>query len=261
MTARLIDGKAVAAALRARVAERVGLLPYRPGLTVVLVGDDAASGTYVRNKDKAAAQAGIDARTVHMPADTSQETLLRLIDELNRDGSVDGILVQLPLPPHIDANAVVEAIDPAKDVDGFHPINVGRLASGRPALVPCTPRGVMRLLADAAVTVDGAQAIVLGRSAIVGRPVAALLLAADATVTVAHSHTNDLAGVCRRADIVVARWVARKWFAATGSNLAPRSSMSGSTDHRAGAWLAMWRSRNARRSPARSLRCRAASAR
>jgi methylenetetrahydrofolate dehydrogenase (NADP+)/methenyltetrahydrofolate cyclohydrolase len=204
MTARLIDGKAVAAALRARVAERVGLLPYRPGLTVVLVGDDAASGTYVRNKDKAAAQAGIDARTVHMPADTSQETLLRLIDELNRDGSVDGILVQLPLPPHIDANAVVEASDPAKDVDGFHPINVGRLASGRPALVPCTPRGVMRLLADAAVTVDGAQAIVLGRSAIVGRPVAALLLAADATVTVAHSHTNDLAGVCRRADIVVA---------------------------------------------------------
>ncbi len=204
MTARLIDGKAVAAALRARVAERVALLPYRPGLTVILVGDDAASGTYVRNKDKAAAQAGINARTIHMPAGTSRETLLRSIDELNRDGSVDGILVQLPLPPHIDATAVVEAIDPAKDVDGFHPINVGRLASGRPALVPCTPRGVMRLLADAAVAVAGAQAIVLGRSAIVGRPVAALLLAANATVTVAHSHTIDLAEACRRADIVVA---------------------------------------------------------
>jgi methylenetetrahydrofolate dehydrogenase (NADP+)/methenyltetrahydrofolate cyclohydrolase len=204
VTASLIDGASVAADLRAQVAARVALLPYRAGLAVVLVGDDPASATYVRNKDKAAARAGIDARTIRLPAATDRITLLRQIEALNADPAVDGILVQLPLPPHIDAAEIVEAIDPTKDVDGFHPINAGRLASGRPALVPCTPLGVMRLLAHAKVTVSGARALVLGRSAIVGRPMAALLLAADATVTTAHSRTRDLPGECRRADILVA---------------------------------------------------------
>jgi methylenetetrahydrofolate dehydrogenase (NADP+)/methenyltetrahydrofolate cyclohydrolase len=204
MTASLIDGASVAADLRAQVAARVALLPYRAGLAVVLVGDDPASATYVRNKDKAAARAGIDARTIRLPAATDRVTLLRQIEALNADPAVDGILVQLPLPPHIDTAEIVEAIDPAKDVDGFHPINAGLLASGRPALVPCTPLGVMRLLAHAKVTVSGARALVLGRSAIVGRPMAALLLAADATVTTAHSRTRDLPDECGRADILVA---------------------------------------------------------
>jgi methylenetetrahydrofolate dehydrogenase (NADP+)/methenyltetrahydrofolate cyclohydrolase len=204
MTARLIDGKAAASALRASVAARVAALPYRPGLAVVLLGDDPASMTYVRNKDKAAAEVGIDASTIRLPAETPQSALLARIKTLNADPAVDGILVQLPLPPHIDATAIIEAVDPAKDVDGFHPVNVGRLASGRPGLVPCTPLGVMRLLAYAKVTVAGARALVLGRSAVVGRPLVALLLAADATVTVAHSRTRELAEECRRAEILVA---------------------------------------------------------
>ena len=204
MTARLIDGKAVAETLRANIAAQVTSLPYRPGLAVVLVGEDPASLTYVRNKDMAARQAGIDTRTIRMPASTAQKALLERIEALNTDPAVDGILVQLPLPPHIDAAAIIEAVDPAKDVDGFHPINVGLLASGRPALVPCTPLGVMRLLAHANVPVDGARALVLGRSAIVGRPLVALLLAANATVTGAHSHTRELAAECRRADILIA---------------------------------------------------------
>jgi methylenetetrahydrofolate dehydrogenase (NADP+) / methenyltetrahydrofolate cyclohydrolase len=204
MTARRIDGKAAAEALSAGVASRVASLPYRPGLAVILVGDDPASATYVRNKDKAAARAGIDARTIRLPAATDQKSLLYTIDTLNADPAVDGILVQLPLPPHIDAAASVEAVDPAKDVDGFHPLNVGRLALGRPGLVPCTPLGVMRLLAHAGVTADGARALVLGRSAVVGRPLLGLLLAANATVIVAHSHTKDLVAECRRAGILVA---------------------------------------------------------
>lgn len=204
MTARLIDGRSVAEALRASVAARVALLPYRPGLAVVLLGDDPASATYVRNKDKAATQAGIDAHTIRLPAGTSQAALLERIEVLNADPAVDGILVQLPLPPHIDTAAIVDAVDPAKDVDGFHPVNVGLLASGRPALVPCTPLGVMRLLTHADVTAAGARALVLGRSAVVGRPLVALLLGANATVTVAHSHTRDLADECRRAEILVA---------------------------------------------------------
>jgi methylenetetrahydrofolate dehydrogenase (NADP+)/methenyltetrahydrofolate cyclohydrolase len=204
MTARLIDGKAAASAVRASVAARVAALPYRPGLAVVLLGDDPASVTYVRNKDKAAAEVGIDASTIKLPAETPQSALLARIKTLNADPAVDGILVQLPLPPHIDATAIIEAVDPAKDVDGFHPINIGRLASGRPGLVPCTPLGVMRLLAHAKVIVAGARALVLGRSAVVGRPLVALLLTADATVTVAHSRTRELAEECRRAEILVA---------------------------------------------------------
>ncbi len=204
MSARIIDGKAVAAALRLAVATRVATLPFQPGLVVVLVGDDAASAVYVRNKDRAAQQAGLRASTIRLPASTAQAELLRVIAGLNADDTVDGILVQLPLPPGIDARAVIDAIDPAKDVDGFHPVNVGRLQDGLDVLAPCTPTGVMKLLAAAAVPVRGARAVVLGRSAIVGKPMAALLLAADATVTIAHSRTADIVDECRHADILVA---------------------------------------------------------
>jgi methylenetetrahydrofolate dehydrogenase (NADP+)/methenyltetrahydrofolate cyclohydrolase len=204
VTATLIDGKAVAASLRAALAGRVAALGYRPGLAVVLVGDDPASAVYVRNKDRAAASVGIAVQTIRLPRETAQAELLARVAALNADPAVDGILVQLPLPKHIDARAVIAAIDPAKDVDGLHPVNAGHLADGDPALVPCTPLGVMKLLADAGVTLRGARALVLGRSNLVGRPVAALLLNADATVTVAHSRTRDLPEECRRADILVA---------------------------------------------------------
>jgi len=204
VTARVLDGKVVAAELRARVADRVAMLPFRPVLAVVLVGDDPASAVYVRSKDRAATEAGILARTIRLAGSTSEPALLRVIEGLNADAEVDGILVQLPLPPAIRAQAIIEAIDPAKDVDGFHPLNTGRLADGRPGLVPCTPAGVMALLSAADIPVRGARALVIGRSTIVGRPVAALLLAADATVTIAHSRTRDLPAECRRADIVIA---------------------------------------------------------
>jgi len=204
VTARVIDGKAVAAALRAGLADRVATLPFRPGLAVVLVGDNPASAVYVRNKDRAATNSGIGTATVILPADTSEAALLDEVKRLNADPDVDGILVQLPLPPQIRPQVVIEAIDPAKDVDGFHPLNVGRLADNQPALVPCTPLGVMKLLESAGATVAGARAVVLGRSAIVGKPMAALLLAANATVTIAHSRTRDLPAECRRADILVA---------------------------------------------------------
>jgi methylenetetrahydrofolate dehydrogenase (NADP+)/methenyltetrahydrofolate cyclohydrolase len=204
VTARIIDGKAVAAALRAKLARQVATLPFRPGLAVVLVGDDPASAIYVRAKDRAANAVGIAARTVHLPADTSEEALITHIARLNADPSMDGILVQLPLPPQIASQAVVEAVDPDKDVDGFHPLNIGRLASGYPCLVPCTPTGVMKLLAEAGVALEGAHALVIGRSTIVGRPMGMLLLAGHATVTVVHTRTRDLAAECRRADIIVA---------------------------------------------------------
>jgi methylenetetrahydrofolate dehydrogenase (NADP+)/methenyltetrahydrofolate cyclohydrolase len=204
MTARILDGKAIAARLRARLAERVAALAFRPGLRVVRVGDDPASGVYVRNKDKAAQEAGFDSATIHLPADTSEAALLAEIARLNADPAVDGILVQLPLPPQIRAEAAIAAVDPAKDVDGFHPLNAGRLAAGQPGLVPCTPRGVMHILAEAGVDLRGARAVVLGRSQIVGRPMAQLLLGADATVTIAHSRTKDLPAECRRAEVLVA---------------------------------------------------------
>jgi methylenetetrahydrofolate dehydrogenase (NADP+)/methenyltetrahydrofolate cyclohydrolase len=204
MTARLLDGKAVAAKLRAELATRAATLAFRPGLAVVLVGDNPASAVYVRSKDRAAREAGFDAATIRLQADTSQEALLATIAGLNADPEVDGILIQLPLPAHIQANAVLEAVDPAKDVDGFHPVNVGLLSEGRAVLAPCTPRGVMKLLAAAGVSLTGARALVLGRSGIVGKPVAAMLLAANATVTVAHSRTRDLAAECRRAEVLIA---------------------------------------------------------
>ena len=203
MTARIIDGKGMAATWRADLARQVAVLPYRPGLAVVLVGDDPASTVYVRSKDRAAREAGILVRTLRLPTDTTETALLDSIAELNADPDIDGILVQLPLPPAIRSGAIIAAIDPAKDVDGFHPLNAGRLASGEPGLVPCTPLGVMRLLAAAGIAVAGARALVLGRSAVVGRPMAALLLAADATVTIAHSRTRDLAAECRRAEILI----------------------------------------------------------
>ncbi|MCW8087737.1 bifunctional methylenetetrahydrofolate dehydrogenase/methenyltetrahydrofolate cyclohydrolase FolD [Sabulicella glaciei] len=202
--ARILDGKAVAARLRAGLAERVAGIGFRPGLVVVRVGEDPASGVYVRNKDRAAREAGFESRTLHLSEDTAEDALLREIAALNADPAVDGILVQLPLPGHIRAEAAIAAVDPAKDVDGFHPINAGRLASGLPGLVPCTPRGVMHLLREAGVKLRGARAIVLGRSQIVGRPMAQLLLGADCTVTMAHSRTDDLPAECRRADILVA---------------------------------------------------------
>jgi methylenetetrahydrofolate dehydrogenase (NADP+)/methenyltetrahydrofolate cyclohydrolase len=204
MSARILDGKAIAERLRARLAERIATLPFRPGLRVVRVGDDPASGVYVRNKDKAANATGFDSATIHLPADTTQAALLATIALLNADPAVDGILVQLPLPPQISTQAAIDAVDPAKDVDGFHPLNAGRLAAGQPGLVPCTPRGVMHILAEAGVALAGARAVVLGRSQIVGRPMAQLLLSADCTVTIAHSRTRDIAAECARADVLVA---------------------------------------------------------
>lgn len=204
MAATIIQGTAIAAALRAEIAYRVQALGYQPSLAVVMVGEDPASAVYVRNKDRAAQGAGLRAETIRLPADTSEAALLTVIHRLNTDPAIDGILVQLPLPPHLAARSVIEAIDPAKDVDGFHPINVGRLQDGQAVLAPCTPRGVMKLLVSAGIELRGARALVLGRSGIVGRPVAAMLLAADATVTIAHSRTVNLPDECRRADIVVA---------------------------------------------------------
>jgi methylenetetrahydrofolate dehydrogenase (NADP+) / methenyltetrahydrofolate cyclohydrolase len=206
--AQLIDGRAIAAGLRQRVASAAAELRARhgvvPGLAAVLVGDDPASAVYVRSKARACAAAGLASFEHRLPADTPQPALLDLIARLNADDRVDGILVQLPLPPAIAAPAVIAALDPAKDVDGFHPVNVGRLWGGAPGLVPCTPQGVMLLLRSVRPDLAGAAAVVLGRSQIVGRPVAALLLAADCTVTIAHSKTRDLAQVCRAADILVA---------------------------------------------------------
>ncbi len=206
MSAQILDGKLLAAAVRAEVAARVATLSYQPGLTVVLVGDDPASRVYVKSKDKAATEAGLHARTIRLPETTTEAELLAVVRDLNDDPEVDGILVQLPLPGALKASeqAVIDALDPAKDVDGLTATNAGRLANNMPGLVPCTPKGSMKLLALSGVTLKGARAVVLGRSVLVGRPVAALLTSADATTTIAHSRTRDLADECRRADILVA---------------------------------------------------------
>ena len=208
MTAKVIDGKAAAAEVRARVAEFAAEFARktgrRPGLATVLVGEDPASAVYVRSKGKATAEAGM-ASFAHKFSDTiSEDELLDLVDRLNRDDNVDGILVQLPLPAQIDASRVIAAIDPAKDVDGFHPINAGRLATGLEALVPCTPYGCLYLLKKELGSIAGKSAVVIGRSNIVGKPMALLLIGESATVTVAHSRTKDLPDVVRQADIVVA---------------------------------------------------------
>jgi len=206
--ATIIDGQAIAARLREGIADAVAGLRAQhgvtPGLAVVIVGDDPASHIYVRNKSRACSAAGIASLEHRLPADTSEGSLISLIEQLNADERVDGILVQLPLPAAVDPQRVLGAVDARKDVDGFHPLNVGRLWSRLPSLVPCTPQGCMILLRSVQIDLAGAEAIVIGRSQIVGRPLAALLVAADCTVTVAHSRSRDLAGLCRRADIVIA---------------------------------------------------------
>jgi methylenetetrahydrofolate dehydrogenase (NADP+) / methenyltetrahydrofolate cyclohydrolase len=206
--ATIIDGKAIATGLRERVATAALELRetrgIQAGLAAVLVGDNPASQVYVRSKARACAAAGLASFQHRLPADAGLAAILDLIAKLNADDRVDGVLVQLPLPLGIDSLEVIAAIDPEKDVDGFHPVNVGRLWSSDPGLVPCTPQGILLLLCSANTPLAGAEAVVLGRSAIVGRPVAALLLAADCTVTMVHSKSRDLAGICRRADIVVA---------------------------------------------------------
>lgn len=208
MTARIIDGKAFAERLRGRLERQVAVLKQRhgitPGLAAVLVGDDPASLIYVRNKERQIAEIGMHSAGRQLAADTPQADLLALVAGLNRDPAVNGILIQLPLPGRLDSEALIDAVDPAKDVDGFHPLNVGLLASTRAAMVPCTPRGCMMLLTDTLGEIGGMTAVVVGRSNIVGKPLARLLLAADCTVTVAHSKTRELAALCRGADILIA---------------------------------------------------------
>jgi len=207
MSATILDGTRIAAEIRAEVAAEVQTLRkagVRPGLAVVLVGNNPASEIYVRGKVKASEELGIYSEKHTPPETVTTDELLELIDDLNRREEIDGILVQLPLPPQVDSKKVLLAVDPAKDVDGFHPMNVGFLSTQRPGLVPCTPAGVMEILRRSNIPVAGQEAVVVGRSDIVGKPVAMLLLNGNATVTVCHSKTRDLPGVCRRADILVA---------------------------------------------------------
>lgn len=208
MPARLIDGKAIAAAVRAQVKEKVAEFTaragVRPGLTVVLVGEDPASQVYVRNKGKAASEAGLLSRQIDLPASTPERDLLDLVARLNADDAVHGILVQLPLPRQIDAAKVIGAIDPRKDVDGLHPMNAGCLFTGSTAFIPCTPYGVLRMLDHEKVELKGKHAVVVGRSNLVGKPAAMLLLSRHATVTICHSRTADLPSVVRSGDVVVA---------------------------------------------------------
>lgn len=210
--AQVIDGKAIARQIQSELAEEVIEFlqnnSVAPCLAAVLVGDDPASHVYVRNKRRACEQVGIDSQLHQLPADASQEDLLKLVARLNRDDAVHGILVQLPLPPHIDTDLVLRAVNPAKDVDAFHPENVGRLVQGMPRFIPCTPHGIQQLLVRSGIETAGKHAVVVGRSDIVGKPVALLLAArgtgGDATVTLCHSRTTDLAEHCRRADILIA---------------------------------------------------------
>ncbi|HMK78269.1 MAG TPA: bifunctional methylenetetrahydrofolate dehydrogenase/methenyltetrahydrofolate cyclohydrolase FolD [Xanthobacteraceae bacterium] len=208
MTATIIDGKAIAAELRASVAREVQRLAsthaLTPGLAVVLVGDNPASAVYVRQKGKQTVEAGMRSFDHRLPETVSEGELLALVGSLNADPAVHGILVQLPLPKQIDSQKVLSAIDPAKDVDGFHPVNAGRLATGLPALVPCTPLGCVRLAKRVHASLEGLEAVIIGRSNIVGKPLIQLLLAENATVTVAHSRSRDLPAVCRRADVLFA---------------------------------------------------------
>jgi methylenetetrahydrofolate dehydrogenase (NADP+)/methenyltetrahydrofolate cyclohydrolase len=206
MTARIIDGKARAAALRAEIAAEVAELKGQglvPGLAVVLVGDDPASDVYVRSKAKQTVEVGMHSVERRLPKETTQEELLALVGQLNRDPAIHGILVQLPLPKHIDAEAIITAIDPDKDVDGLHPMNAGRLLTGLDGLFPCTPLGCVILAKSIHPDLTGMEAVVVGRSNLVGKPVAQLLLRENATVTTAHSRSRDLAAICRRADLLI----------------------------------------------------------
>ncbi|CAM5763898.1 bifunctional methylenetetrahydrofolate dehydrogenase/methenyltetrahydrofolate cyclohydrolase FolD [Bosea minatitlanensis] len=243
--ARIIDGKAIAAALRAEIGREVAAIKAArgivPGLHVVLVGEDPASKVYVASKEKLAVEVGMNSVAHRLPAETTEAQLLAKLAELNADDHVDGILVQLPLPKHIDTGRIIDAIDPAKDVDGLHPINAGLLAGGKKGLVPCTPLGSMLLLKQALPSLSGLDAVVIGRSELVGRPVAQLLLQADCTVTIAHSRTRDLPAVVKRADIVIAavgrpRMVKGDWIkpGATvidvGINRLPDGKLTGDVD-------------------------------
>lgn len=205
--ASIIDGKAIAAQMRKDIAAEAAVLSEKgviPGLAVVLVGEDPASRVYVSMKEKACAEAGLFSDEHKLPADTSEADLLKLVDTLNNDDRIDGILVQLPLPDHIDESKVLDAISPKKDVDGFHPYNVGRLATGNPLFQPCTPYGVMKMLEKTGVDLTGKEVVVVGRSNIVGKPVALMCLAQHATVTLCHSRTADLPAKVRQADVVIA---------------------------------------------------------
>lgn len=253
MTARIIDGKAAAAELRAQIGQEVAALKAAgkpaPGLHVVLVGEDPASKVYVASKEKLAAEIGMSSVAHRLPAETSEAALLAKLAELNADDSVDGILVQLPLPKHIDTGRIIDAIDPAKDVDGLHPINAGLLAGGKNGLVPCTPLGCMLLLKQVLPSLSGLEAVVIGRSELVGRPVAQLLLQADCTVTIAHSRTRDLPAVVKRADIVVAavgrpRMIKGDWIKPdatvidVGINRMPDGKLAGDVDYAEAAQVA-----------------------
>ena len=204
MTATLMDGKALAARMREDIVREVAGFPRSIGLATVLVGDDPASDVYIRSKHRATLEVGMEARDLRLPAETTEAELLRLVAELNADEAIDGILVQLPLPEQIDEGRVIRAVDPLKDVDGFHPVNAGLLLAGTPAHVPGTPLGILALLDEYNVELKGANAVVIGRSDIVGKPVALLLLHRHATVTICHSRTRDLAAETARADVVVA---------------------------------------------------------
>jgi len=204
MPAQLIDGKAIAQQVESEVRDALAKLPYKPSLVAIRVGNDPASELYVRNKARKAHELGLRGTELIFDVSMSETQLLAQVEKLNRDDDVDGILVQLPLPPQIDSKKVIKAVDPRKDVDGFHPMNVGLLHLGQRSLVPCTPAGVMRLIASTGVAIEGARAVVIGRSDIVGKPVAALLLQQNATVTICHSKTRELAAVAREADILVA---------------------------------------------------------
>ncbi len=204
--AKIIDGKQIAQDIRSELKEQVAKLASEGktvALAVILVGENPASQVYVRNKKKACEEVGIQSLSYELPEETTQEELLELIEKLNHQSGCNGILVQLPLPRHIDEDAVIAAIDPKKDVDGFHPVNVGKLSIGQPGFVSCTPAGIIQLLKRSDVAMDGKRAVIIGRSNIVGKPMSLLLLRENATVTVAHSHTADLPALCREADILV----------------------------------------------------------
>jgi len=203
-SARILSGASIAEAIKREVAEEIKNLSFRPGLTVVRVGEDKASAVYVGNKVKTSAELGIISEHRHLSAETSQEEILDVIDELNNRDDVDGILVQLPLPKQIDENTILERINPKKDVDGFHPVNVGRLSQGQKALAPCTPAGVVEILKRSDIEIAGKHAVIVGRSNIVGKPMAMLLLQENATVTICHSRTKNLAQITSQADILVA---------------------------------------------------------
>ncbi len=253
--AEIIDGKAVAREVREAVKNEVEKLGRErglvPGLSVVLVGEDPASQVYVRNKGKACEKTGIRSVQHTLPEDTTQERLLGLIEELNNDPSVHGILVQLPLPPHIDEHSVIEAISPEKDVDGFHPFNVGRLVVGRPAFRPCTPAGIMRLLDSTGIDLTGKEAVVVGRSNIVGKPVAFMLLERNSTVTICHSRTEDLPSKIARADVLIGavgrpEMIKGEWIKPgavvvdVGINRVPERGLVGDVEFESAARRASW---------------------